>query len=258
MPLNVLMIGDIVGKLGRRTAAALLPEIRRSHNVDLVIANGENTASGHGLTPATADDLYEAGIDLITSGNHIWAYSEIYPVLDSDASILRPLNYPAGVPGRGIYTRDGIAVVNLMGRTFMPSHLDCPFRAADQALACLRDYRSIIVDMHAEATSEKIGLAYYLDGRVSAVLGTHTHIPTADARILPKGTAYVTDVGMVGALHSILGMEIQPIIQRFLTQLPVRFAPVERGPAVFNAVLVQIDPENGRALSIQRLDREVA
>src|SRR3990172_6209043 len=258
MPLNILMIGAIVGKLGRHTVAALLPEMRRSYKVDLVIANGENTAGGRGLTSATAEELYQTGIDVITSGNHIWEHREIYHILDSEAPIVRPMNYPEGAPGRGIYTRNGVAVVNLIGRTFMPGHLDCPFRAADEAMACLHDHRVIIVDMHAEATSEKIGMAYYLDGRVSAVLGTHTHIPTADARILPKGTAYVTDVGMVGALHSILGMEIQPIIQRFLTQLPVRFAPVESGPAVFNAVLVQIDPENGRALSIQRLDREVA
>lgn len=256
--LNVLMIGDIVGKLGRRTVATLLPQMRRSYNVDLVIANGENTAGGRGLTAATADELYQAGIDVITSGNHIWEHRDIYPVLDSEAPVLRPINYPNGAPGRGIHTGNHIAVVNLIGRTFMPGHLDCPFRAADQALASLRDFRVIIVDMHAEATSEKIGMGYYLDGRVSAVLGTHTHVPTADARVLPKGTAYVTDVGMVGALDSIIGMEIEPILQRFVTQLPARFAPVDKGPAVFNSVLMQIHPESGRALSIQRLDREAA
>ena len=258
MPLNVLMVGDIVGKLGRRTAAALLPEMRRSYGIDLVIANGENAAGGRGLTPTVVEDLYQASVDVITSGNHIWVYPEIYPILDSGAPILRPMNYPNDVPGRGIYIRNGIAIINLAGRTFMPWHLDCPFRAVDEALAHLHDCRCIIVDIHAEATSEKIGIAYYLDGRVSAVLGTHTHVPTSDCRVLPKGTAYVTDVGMVGALHSILGMEIKPIIQRFLTQLPTRFAPVERGPAVFNSVLVQVDRESGHALSIQRLDREVA
>ena len=252
------MIGDIVGKLGRRTVATLLPEMRRTYKVDLVIANGENAAGGRGLTSATAEEMYQAGIDVITSGNHIFEHREIYHILDSEAPVLRPMNYPNGAPGRGIHIRNGVAVVNLIGRTFMPGHLDCPFRAADEALACLHDHRVIIVDMHAEVTSEKVGMAYYLDGRVSAVLGTHTHVPTADARILPQGTAYVTDVGMVGALHSVLGMETEPIIQRFLTQLPTRFAPVERGPAVFNAVLIQIDPESGRALSIQRLDREVA
>ncbi len=258
MTLNVLMIGDIVGKLGRRAVADVLPDLKRTHSIDLVIANGENTAGGRGLTPATAEELYESGIDVITSGNHIWQNREIYPLLDSEGPIIRPLNYPDGAPGRGIHTHDGIAVINLMGRTFMPGHLDCPFRAADEALAALHDYRVVILDMHAEATSEKIGMAFYLDGRVSAVLGTHTHVPTADTRVFPKGTAYVSDVGMVGAVHSVLGMEVQPIIQRFLTQLPGRFGPVERGPAVFNSVLVQIDRESGRATSIQRLDREIA
>lgn len=258
MPVNILMIGDIVGKLGRRTVANLLPEIRRSHSLDLVIANGENTAGGHGLTPDTAEDLYQAGIDVITSGNHIWSHPEIYPLLDSAGPILRPLNYPDGSPGLGMHCHDGIAVINLIGRTFMADQVDCPFRAADKALASLQDCRIIIVDMHAEATSEKIGMGYYLDGRVSAVLGTHTHIPTSDTRILPRGTAYVTDVGMVGALHSILGMEIQPVVQRFLTQLPTRFNPVDKGAAVFNATLMQIDPETGHAISIERLDRGVS
>lgn len=258
MPLNVLVIGDIVGKLGRRTVATLLPEIKRSRDIALVIANGENVAGGRGLTPATADELRAAGVDVITSGNHIWENREIYPLLDSDAPIVRPLNYPPGTPGRGVCTGDNVAVINLIGRTFMGIQLDCPFRAIDQALADLHDYRIIIVDLHAEATSEKIGMGYYLDGRVSALVGTHTHVPTADTRILPKGTAYVSDLGMVGARHSVLGMEIEPVIERFLTQRPNRFEPVDRGPAVFNSVLIQIDQESGRALTIERLDREVA
>jgi metallophosphoesterase (TIGR00282 family) len=257
MPLNVLLIGDIVGKLGRRTVGAVLPELRRSHNIDFVIANGENTAGGRGLTPSTADELYTAGIDVITSGNHIWENRQIYAILDSDAPVVRPLNYPAGTPGRGIYVRDGVAVINLMGRTFMGMHLDCPFRAMDQALSSLSDCRIVIVDFHAEATSEKIAMGYYLDGRASAVVGTHTHVPTSDTRILPKSTAYVSDLGMVGGLNSILGMGIEPVIQRFLTQLPNRFEPVEAGPAVFNSVFVQIDKETGRAVAIQRLDREI-
>lgn len=257
MPLNVLLIGDIVGKLGRRTVGAVLPEIRRSHNIDFVIANGENTAGGHGLTPSTADELYTAGIDVITSGNHIWANREIFKIFDTDAPVLRPLNYPAGTPGRGIYMRDGVAVINVMGRTFMGMHLDCPFRAVDEALASLSDCRVVIVDMHAEATSEKVAMGHYLDGRVSAVVGTHTHVPTSDTRILPEGTAYVSDLGMVGGLNSVLGVQIEPVIQRFLTQLPNRFEPVDAGPAVFNSVFVQIDKETGRAVAIQRLDREV-
>ncbi len=237
--------------------ASLLPEIRRSLQLDLVIANGENAAGGKGLTPSTAEEMFEAGVEIITSGNHIWRYRDIYPLLDSEAPLLRPLNYPEGAPGRGVLSRDGVGVINLIGRTFMPASVDCPFRAADEALAELGDRRIIIVDMHAEATSEKAALAWYLDGRVSAVIGTHTHIATADAHILPKGTAFVCDVGMVGPLNSIIGMEIEPIVERFLTQLPTRFSPVEKGPTIFNSVLLDIDEASGRALSIERIDREI-
>ncbi len=252
------MIGDVVGKLGRRTVGTLLPEIRRDRALDLVIANGENAAGGRGLTPSTAEELFKAGVDIITSGNHVWEKREIYPVLNGDAPIVRPLNYPAGSPGRGVYRRNGLAVINVMGRTFMGVQLDCPFRAMDQALPELEDCRVVIVDVHAEATSEKISMGYYLDGRVSAVVGTHTHIPTSDTRVLPQGTAYVTDLGMVGALHSVLGMELPQVLERFLTQLPNRFEPVESGPAVFNSVLIEIDEQTGRSRSIERLDREVA
>jgi metallophosphoesterase (TIGR00282 family) len=247
-----------VGKLGRRTVRGLLPEIRRESDIDLVIANGENAAGGRGLTPNTAEELFTAGVDIITSGNHVWENREIYPVLNSDAPIVRPLNYPEGTPGRGTYRKDGVAVVNLMGRTFMGVQLDCPFRSADRALAEIGDCRVVIVDLHAEATSEKIAMGFYLDGRVSAVVGTHTHVPTSDTRVLPKGTAYVSDLGMVGALNSVLGMEFEAVLERFLTQLPNRFGPVESGPAVLNSVLVDIDEETGRARSIERLDREVA
>jgi hypothetical protein len=252
------MIGDIVGKLGRRTVATLLPDLKRERNVDLVIANGENTAGGRGLTPPTAQELYNSGVDVITSGNHIWENRDIYAALDSDQRIVRPLNYPEGTPGHGIRRHNGIGIVNVMGRTFMGASLDCPFRAMDAALQELSDCRVIIVDFHAEATSEKIGMGYYLDGRVSAVAGTHTHVPTADVRILPEGTAYVSDLGMVGALHSVLGMRTEAVIERFLTQLPNRFDPEDKGPAVFNAVLIDIDPDSGRALAIERVDREVA
>jgi metallophosphoesterase (TIGR00282 family) len=255
---NILVVGDVVGKMGRRALSRLLPEIRRSHDLDLVIANGENAAGGKGLTPDTAEELYEAGVEIITSGNHIWRYREIYPFLDSEAPVVRPLNYPEGAPGRGVLIRNGITVINLIGRTFMPGTLDCPFRAADEALAALEDRRFVIVDMHAEATSEKAALAWYLDGRVSAVVGSHTHVPTADARLLPKGTAFVTDVGMVGPHNSILGMERQPVVETFLSQLPARFTTEERGPAVFNSVLVQLDRESGRATAIQRIDTEAA
>lgn len=218
----------------------------------------ENAAGGRGLTPQSSDELFKAGVDIMTSGNHIWEKREIYPILDSDAPIVRPLNYPEGTPGRGVYRHNGLAVINVMGRTFMGVHLDCPFRGVDQALSELADCPIIIVDVHAEATSEKIAMGYYLDGRVSAVVGTHTHVPTSDTRVLPNGTAYVTDLGMVGALHSVLGMETKAVLQRFLTQLPNRFGPVESGPAVFNSVLIDIEDDSGRARSIERLDREVA
>jgi hypothetical protein len=243
--------------VGRKALASLLPEIRRSYDLDLVIANGENAAGGKGLTPSTADEMFEAGVEIITSGNHIWRYNEIYPYLDSEAPVLRPLNYPEGAPGRGFLCHNGVAVINLMGRTFMPGALDCPFRGADDALANIGDCDIVIVDMHAEATSEKAAMAWYLDGRASAVIGSHTHIPTADARVLPKGTAFVTDVGMVGSRDSILGVVKQPVIDAFLNQLPTRFTTDEHGPVVFNSVLIQVDEASGRATGIQRIDREV-
>jgi len=252
------MVGDVVGRLGRRTLAHLLPQIRRQHGIDLVVANGENAAGGKGLTMATAQELLAAGVDIITSGNHIWEYREIYPLLEEGHfPVLRPHNYPQGAPGRGVWARDGVAVVNLQGRVFMPHDVECPFRTADRLLEELKGARIVVVDMHAEATSEKVALGWYLDGRVSAVLGTHTHVPTADARILPKGTAYVSDVGMTGARDSVIGMEVGAVVERFLTQLPTRFSPVEKGAAVLNAVLVEVDDASGRALAIRRLDYEV-
>jgi hypothetical protein len=257
MSFNVLMIGDVVGKLGRRTVATVLPELRGSLEVDLVIANGENTAGGRGLTPATAQNLYDSGVDVLTSGNHIWENREVYPLLDGDDPVIRPLNYPDGTPGDGVYKQKGVAVINLMGRTFMGINLDCPFRAVDGALAGLDEYPIVLVDLHAEATSEKVGMGHYLDGRVSAVVGTHTHIPTADARVLPEGTGYVSDLGMVGALNSVLGMETEPVLERFLTQRPNRWNPVDKGPAIFNSVIITIDRASGRATNIERVDREV-
>jgi 2',3'-cyclic-nucleotide 2'-phosphodiesterase len=259
MPLKVLCVGDIVGKLGRRTVAAVLPELRHELALDLVIANGENTAGGRGLTPGTAEELFRCGVDVLTSGNHIWENRDIYPTLDDTrAPIIRPMNYPDGVPGRGVYKHANVAVLNAMGRTFMGVSLEDPFRALDRALEDVASCPVKILDFHAEATSEKIAMGYYLDGRVSAVFGTHTHVPTADTRILPNGTAYVSDLGMVGAMHSVLGMQLEPVIDRFLTQLPTRFDPVDKGPAVFNSVFITIDPETGRATGIERVDREVA
>jgi hypothetical protein len=246
------MIGDVIGRPGRMAVRAILPGLRQRQGIDLVIANGENAAGGIGLTIETAEELFHSGVDVITSGNHIWHHKELIPHLNSDAPILRPLNYPPGVPGRGYLIRGEAMVVNLMGRTFM-SELDCPFRAMDNLLEGLDNKPAVIVvDFHGEATSEKGAMGWYLDGRVSAVLGTHTHIGTVDARLLPQGTAFVTDVGMVGPKNSIIGDDVQAVLQRFLTQIPHRL-PVGKGPVIFNSVLVEVN-EDGRAGSIARID----
>jgi hypothetical protein len=252
----LLAIGDIIGKPGRQAIQKLLPELKEQHSPDLVIANGENVAGGIGLTSITARELLEAGVNVITSGNHIWAHKEIIPYLDSEMPILRPLNYPPGVPGRGYIIRGRAMVVNLMGRTFM-GDLDCPFRAMDKLLAELKDKPPvIIVDFHAEATSEKMALGRYLDGRVSAVLGTHTHVGTIDAQILSGGTAYVTDIGMTGPMDSVIGDDAEAVIQRFLTAIPHRLS-VGKGKIIFNAMLVEIDDNTGKALNIERIYQEV-
>jgi metallophosphoesterase (TIGR00282 family) len=254
--MRVLMIGDIVGKPGRRAVAALVPQLRSELDVDIVIANGENAAAGRGLTVNTAKELFAAGIDAMTSGNHIWDQPDIIPMLDaSDTRIARPANYPASVPGIGIIECHGLTIINLMGRTFM-YEIDDPFRTADRLLERVPEGAPVLVDMHAEATSEKIAMCWYLDGRVSAVVGTHTHVPTADQRIFPKGTAFVCDVGMCGPAHSVIGVDVEPVLRKFLTGMPTRFTVAEKSPTVqFNAVLVDID-RNGRAQSIERVDRE--
>lgn len=254
--MRVLMIGDVVGKPGRQAVKALVPQLRRELKVDVVIANGENAAAGRGLTPATAGELFEAGVDVITSGNHIWDQKEIIPFLDGEAPVLRPANYPPAAPGQGMVTLKGLTVLNLQGRSFMVD-IDDPFRTADEALGSLPPEAVVVVDMHAETTAEKAAMGWYLDGRVAAVLGTHTHVPTADARILPRGTAFVCDVGMVGPRDSIIGNEVSAVIQRFLTGMPTRLPVAEHSPVVqFNAVLVDIDEAANRARSIERVDRE--
>ncbi len=248
----ILMIGDIIGQPGRQAIYQFLPDLQEQYAFDMTIANGENTAGGFGLTSAIAVELIEAGIDVLTSGNHIWAHKEIIPYLDDELPILRPLNYPPGVPGRGYLISRQIMVVNLMGRTFM-NDIDCPFRAMDKLLNELEPKPPVIVvDFHAEATSEKMAMGRYLDGRVSAVLGTHTHVGTIDAQILPQGTAYVTDIGMVGPVNSIIGDEIESVMQRFLTGIPHRLS-VGKGKAVFNAVMVEVAEESGRAVNIERI-----
>ncbi len=257
--LRILFIGDIVGRQGRKAVQQLLPGIKQEFAIDFTIANCENAAGGFGLTKKLADELTEAGIDVMTSGNHIWDRREIIPYLDAMANVLRPLNYPPGVPGRGraIYEIGSgikICVVNLMGRVFMRA-IDCPFRAIDNLLEQLGNI-CVIVDMHAEATSEKIAMGWYLDGRVAAVLGSHTHVQTSDERILPGGTAYITDAGMTGPFDSVIGIEKKAIIQRFLTGVPSRFDAATEDVR-FCGVVVGIDPVTGRALEIQRLQRSV-
>lgn len=250
------MIGDIVGRPGRQAVKELLPGLRQQYGFSLVIANAENVAGGLGLTSTTARELLSAGVDVMTSGNHIWAQKEIYPHLEREMPILRPLNYPPGVPGKGYVVNHQAMVVNLIGRTFM-GDVDCPFRAIDQLLTEVKPKPPvIIVDFHAEATSEKVAMGRYLDGRVSAVLGTHTHVGTIDSRLLSQGTAYVTDVGMTGPIDSVIGMEPEIVIQRFLTGIPHRMSVAE-GRTMFNAISVRVDEESGRATSIDRIYREV-
>ncbi len=248
----ILMIGDIIGQPGRQAVYKFLPDLRQQYELGMIIANAENAAGGFGLTSVIARELTEAGIDVLTSGNHIWAQKEIIPYLDSELPILRPLNYPPGVPGRGYIITRQIMVVSLMGRTFM-RELDCPFRAMDKLVAEIEPKPPvIIVDFHAEATSEKMAMGRYLDGRVSAVLGTHTHVGTIDAQILPQGTAYVTDIGMTGPMNSIIGDETESVIQRFLTGMPHRLS-VGKGKPIFNAIMVEVAEDSGRAINIERI-----
>lgn len=250
------MIGDIVGSPGRRAVRELVPSLRAEHGLDLVIANGENSAGGFGITYSTAQDILDAGVDVITTGNHIWRKKEIIPYLQEDLPILRPSNFPPGVPGRGYLTIGDTSILNIMGRVFMES-LDCPFREADRVIEEIGSLSLggiVLVDFHAEATSEKQAMGWYLDGRVSAVVGTHTHVPTADTRILPEGTAYVSDLGMVGPLNSVIGTDPNAVLEKFLKQTPRHFT-VAKGPTVFNSVLIDIDEHTRKACSIERIDR---
>jgi metallophosphoesterase (TIGR00282 family) len=255
-----MVIGDIIGKPGRQAVTHSLADMRAELDLDLVIANGENLAAGAGLTPSLAEEMLAHGVDVITSGNHVWDKREVYDYLDSGRPVLRPLNYPEPAPGRGWLihaTADGepVAVLNAMGRVFM-NQLDSPFSALDSLLdgaaEPLPPLR--IVDFHCEITSEKNAMGWHLDGRVSAVIGTHTHVPTADARILPGGTAYISDVGMTGPRDSIIGFSLETVLPRFLTQLPTRFA-VADGPVSFNAVVIEAERATGRARAIQQVQR---
>lgn len=256
---RLLMIGDIVGAAGRTVFQRHVDRLRAEHAIDAVIVNGENSAHGVGITPKIADFFKSCGVNVITSGNHIWHKKEIFPYLAAHHDLLRPANYPSGAPGVGVTTFSvnsvTAAVINLQGQVFMRENIDSPFRAAETLLTYLRDKTKLIfVDFHAEATSEKMALGEYLDGKVTAVMGTHTHVQTSDERILPGGTAYITDVGMAGAINSLLGMESAPIIQRFLTQLPIKFSVAMNPPYRLNGVIIEADALSGKALSIKRFE----
>ncbi len=254
--MKILVMGDVIGKPGREAVKEILPRLRDEYGITLAIANGENAAGGIGLTPGTAQELFDSGIDVITTGNHVWAHHEVIPYLDSAAAVIRPLNYPPMTPGRGYWIKDNIMVVNIIGRTFV-GDFDCPFRAMDKLLGELdKKPAVIIVDFHAEATSEKVAMGRYLDGRVSAVLGTHTHVGTIDACILPKGTAYVTEIGMVGPINSVIGVEVSAVIDRFLTQIPKRFS-VAKGQVSFDAIVVEATDNSGKAIDIKRVRQVV-
>jgi len=254
---RILFIGDIVGRPGRELVRQGLPAIVEHHRIDVVIANAENSAAGFGITRDIGETLLEWGVDVMTSGNHIWDKKEVLEYIGAEPRLLRPANYPAGVPGRGSYvaqTRDGraVGVINVMGRVFM-TPIDDPFAVVLREIEAIRHRtRVIFVDMHAEATSEKIAMGWHLDGKVTAVVGTHTHVQTADERVLPNGTAYITDVGMTGPHDSIIGMEKEPSLARFLNGMPSRFEPASANPRL-NGVVVQADDKTGRATTITRI-----
>jgi metallophosphoesterase (TIGR00282 family) len=252
---KILFVGDIFGSPGRRIVADHVEDIVRANQIDLAIANAENAAGGFGITPAIAEDLFALGLDVLTSGNHVWDKRELYDYLNRQPRLLRPANYPDG-PGHGLVTvkaRNGVdcAVINLQGRTYMPS-TDCPFRKADLLLSQIDPAIKVrFVDFHAEVTSEKMAMGWYLDGRVSAIVGTHTHVPTADTRILPGGTAYQTDCGMTGPYRSVIGVDTETILQRFLSGMPVRMEAAKQG-AELHSVIIDVDEETGKARAFRR------
>ena len=255
--MNVLLIGDIIGQPGREVIKELLPGLKEKNQIEITIANGENAAGGNGITPRIAEQLFDCGIDVITSGDHIWKNKEILKIIDKEPRVLRPANYPAGAPGKGysLYlTPSGhtIGVINLMGRVFMQA-IDCPFKEVSRIAKEISFNTPIIfVDFHAEATSEKIAMGWHLDGKVSGIIGTHTHVPTRDARILPRGTAYITDLGMVGSMNSVIGVNKEAVLHRFLTQLPTRFEPAKENLWLYG-VIITVNPDTGRATEIKMI-----
>jgi metallophosphoesterase (TIGR00282 family) len=255
--MRVLILGDVMGRPARRAAQDLVPSLIKKENIDLVVANAENSAGGMGVDIKSAKELLSAGVQILTSGNHIWKKKEIYSYLDQQDHLIRPANFPEGAPGKGwcIWQRNSLKalIINVMGRVFMPNHVEDPFRCVDLIIKEQRDHAPVvIVDMHAEATSEKYAMGWYLDGRASVVFGTHTHVQTADERILPGGTAYITDVGMCGAFDSVIGMERETVIRGFISQLPRQFE-VATDNVVLQGIIVDVDGQSGRAQEIRRL-----
>jgi len=257
--MHILYLGDIVGSPGRRAFVQALARLRGEHEIDLVVVNAENAAGGRGATPEIAASLLDAGAHVLTMGDHTWDQKEIAPFLDSESRIIRPANFPEGCPGRGWTTVEvegvRITVFQVIGRTFMPAHYDCPFRTADRLLQKFGKEGVVLAEIHAEATSEKIAMGRHLDGRVASVVGTHTHVQTSDERVLPGGTAYITDLGMTGPRDSVLGREIEPVIKRFVTGIPQKFE-VAKGATVVEGVLLEIDEATRHARSIRRV-REI-
>ncbi len=258
--MKILCIGDVVGRPGREAVEALLPKLKEEYKIDFTVGNGENSAGGAGISPRMANQLFQYGCDVITLGDHTWDKREIYPYLDETPTILRPLNFPDGSPGRGfcivnLPNNTKIAVINLLGRVFMRYNVACPFRALEETVEKIRQETPlIIVDMHAEATSEKVALGHFIDGRVSAVVGTHTHVQTADEKVLPKGTAYLTDLGMTGPQDSVIGQNKEEIIKRFLTSMPAKFK-VATDDVRLNGVVIEVDSKTGLAKKIERVQR---
>jgi len=258
--IRILFLGDVFGKPGRRAVHQLLPSLRRELQVDFCVANAENAAAGAGITPDSAEELFASGVDVLTGGNHTWDRREGLSVVENDLRVLRPANYPEGVPGRGVglYPCHGeqIAVVSLIGRIFLPA-VDCPFQGIDRILESLGGVTPLVlIDFHAEATSEKVAMGWYLDGRVSVLIGTHTHVQTGDERILPRGTAYMTDAGMTGPHDSIIGVRKELALDRFLRHLPVKFQPAEEDIRL-QGLWIRCDPATGRALEVQRIQRSL-
>ncbi|MBM3251418.1 MAG: TIGR00282 family metallophosphoesterase [Candidatus Omnitrophica bacterium] len=259
--MNILILGDVVGKPGRDAIAALLPQIIKKHKIDFTIVNIENAAGGAGITPKVVDELSGAGVDVLTTGDHIWDRREILDIVDIKENLLRPANYPDGTPGKGYCViekdKNFIGVLNVQGRVFMKPAVDCPFKKATEIIAKIKTKTPIIiVDMHAEATSEKIALGHFLDGQVSAVVGTHTHVQTADEKILPQGTAYITDIGMCGPCDSVIGQRKEKIIERFLTSMPLRFEVASEDVQLQGAI-IEIDEKSGKAKKIERIIKKV-